>query len=84
LIKSQETESDRTIVRRVEEVAIKHGVSMAKVAAAWTLKKGCCPIMGLNTKERIDEAVTTVDWHLPDEDVKYLEEPYQAKFVVGH
>jgi diketogulonate reductase-like aldo/keto reductase len=40
--------------------------------------------MGLNTKERIDEAVTIVDWHLPDEDAKYLEEPYQAKFVVGH
>lgn len=50
LLRSQETESDRVIVQRVEEIAIKHGVSMAKVAAAWTMRKGCCPIMGLNTK----------------------------------
>ena len=84
LIRNQETESDRTIVQRVEEVAAQHGVSMAKVAAAWTLKKGCCPIMGLNSKERIDEAVTIVNWHLSDEDVRYLEEPYRAKSVVGH
>lgn len=84
LIRNQETESDRLIVQRVEEVAVQHGVSMARVAAAWTLKKGCCPIMGLISKERIDEAVTIVDWHLPDEDARYLEEPYRAKFVVGH
>lgn len=84
LLRSQETESDRVIVQRVEEVATKHGVSMAKVAAAWTLKKGCCPIMGLNTKDRVDEAVGIVNWDLPDEDAKYLEEPYRAKFVVGH
>lgn len=84
LIRNQETESDREIVQRVEEVAVQHGVSMAKVAAAWTLEKGCCPIMGLNSKERIDEAVTIVNWRLSDEDVRYLEEPYRAKFVVGH
>ena len=84
LIRSQETESDKVTTERVEEVAKKHGVTMAKVAATWTMKKGCCPIMGLNTKERIDEAVGIANWDLPEEDAKYLEEAYRPKFVVGH
>jgi aryl-alcohol dehydrogenase-like predicted oxidoreductase len=84
LIWSQETEIDKVITDRVEEIARKHGVPMAQVAAAWTMKKGCCPIMGLNTKKRIDEAVRTACWDLSDEDGMYLEEAYRPKSVVGH
>ncbi|KAL4937138.1 hypothetical protein BDV06DRAFT_227248 [Aspergillus oleicola] len=80
LIINRETEADREIVERVEEVAKKRGVSMAQVAIAWSL--GCKnenPILGLNSKERIDEAVDAVKVVLSQEERAYLEEPYVPK-----
>ena len=85
LIRSRETETDEMIVKRLEEVAKKYNVGMAKVATAWVLKKqGCYPIVGLSSKERIDQAVEAVKFELSDEDAKYLEEPYQPKMVQGY
>lgn len=84
LIRSKETQVDKAIVDRVEEVAKKNGVSMTCIATAWSIKKGDIPIIGLNTKERIEEAVVNSEYELSDEDAKYLEEPYAPKAVVGH
>ena len=85
LIRSRETETDEMIVKRLEEVAKKHNVGMAKVATAWVLKKpGCYPIVGLSSTERIDQAVEAVKFQLSDEDAQYLEEPYQPKMVQGY
>ena len=61
LIRSRETASDKAIVDRLEEVARKKGVAMAQVAIAWSLKQeGVNPIVGLGSKERIDQAVEAV------------------------
>ncbi|KAL5336807.1 NADP-dependent oxidoreductase domain-containing protein [Aspergillus crustosus] len=80
LLKNRETEADREIVGRVEEVAKKRGVSMAQVAIAWSLsQKSENPILGLGSKERIDEAVEAVKARLSEEEKKYLEEPYVPK-----
>ena len=80
LIRSRETESDKAIVDRVEEIAKKKGVSMAQVAIAWSLSHpNENPILGLNSKERIDEAVASIKVKLTDEEIKYLEEPYIPK-----
>jgi aryl-alcohol dehydrogenase-like predicted oxidoreductase len=89
LIRSKENEVDKAIIDRVEELARKKGVSMAKVAIAWVVQKGANPIVGLSSKERIDEAVEAVKWQsqggLTEEDVRYLEEPYQPKVApVGY
>lgn len=84
MIRSRESEVDKAIVDRVEEVAKKHGVSMTCIATAWSIKKGCCPIIGLNKKERIDEAVANSAFQLSDEDAAYLEEPYLPKPISGH
>lgn len=85
LIRSRETEVDKTIVDRLEEVAKKRGVGMALVATAWSLKqKGVNPIVGLSSKERIDQAVEAIKFELSDEEAKYLEEPYQSKAVQGY
>ena len=84
LIRSRETETDKRIVERVEEVAKKRGVSMAQVATAWVLKReSVFPIVGLGSKERIDEAVGAVKLGLTDEEARYLEEPYVPKVVGG-
>lgn len=71
--------SDKAVVDRLEEVAKKLNVSMAKVAIAWSIRKGVNPILGLQSIKRIDEAAETVNFELSDEDMKLLEEPYRAK-----
>lgn len=84
LVRSRETESDKAIVDRVEEVAKKKGVSMAQVAIAWSLQNpNENPILGLNSKERIDEAVASIKVKLTPEEVKYLEEPYIPKTLTA-
>lgn len=82
--RSRQNEADDAIVSRVEEIAARHGVSMAVVATAWVLKKGAYPIVGLNSVERMDEAIRAISFKLSDEEAKYLEEPYVPKPVFGH
>lgn len=81
MVRGKETEADREIVKRVEEVARNKGVSMAQVATAWCLAKGTNPILGLNSKERIDEAVAAVKVKLTKEEIEFLEEPYVPKAI---
>lgn len=84
LVRDRETEVDKAIIDRVEEVAKKRGVSMAIIATAWCLHKHMVnPIIGLSSKERIDQAVEAVKFKLTDEEIKYLEEPYRPKTVQG-
>jgi aryl-alcohol dehydrogenase-like predicted oxidoreductase len=78
------TEADEEIVRRVEELAGKKGWTMSHVALAWHKSKGTVPIVGFNSISRLDEACDVRGKTLSDEDVKYLEEPYVPKNVVGH
>jgi len=85
LIRSRDDKVDEEIIGRVEVVAKKIGKSMAQVAIAWTLsKKDVCPIVGLNKPERINEAIEATKITLDEEDIKYLEEPYQPKKRQGY
>jgi versiconal hemiacetal acetate reductase len=79
LVRARGTEVDETLVGRVAELAQKHGVPMATIALAWCLKKKVYPITGLHSKERIDQAVSAVSFHLADEDSAYIDEPYAAR-----
>ncbi|KAI4686041.1 uncharacterized protein J4E88_003878 [Alternaria novae-zelandiae] len=83
LVHGREDAIDKKIIERVEEVAKKNNVSMACIATAWTIKKGVCPIIGLSSKERIDETVRNSNFNLSDEDAKYLEEVYVPKARQG-
>ena len=85
MIRSRESEVDKMVIDRVEEIAKKKGVKMAQVATAWVLRKGLeFPIIGLGSKERIDEAVQALKIELTDEEAKYLEEPYLPKAIQGY
>ncbi|CAH0037968.1 unnamed protein product [Clonostachys solani] len=75
---------DKAIVSVVEEVAKQKNLPMAVIATAWCMKKGVNPIVGLNSKERIDEAVLASKVELTNEDVAKLEEAYQPKAVTGY
>ncbi|TAQ87194.1 hypothetical protein B7494_g4508 [Chlorociboria aeruginascens] len=74
-------EVDIKIIKRVEELAEKKGWKMSHVALAWINKKISSPIIGFSSVERIDEALEIRGKTLTDEEVKYLEELYQAKAV---
>lgn len=78
------TDADREVTNRVEEVAKKRGVAMAQVATAWVLSKGCCPIVGMSSIERMDAAVEALSVKLTVEECTYLEEAYLPKPVYGH
>ena len=78
-LKPHETE----IVNRVEELAKKKGVSMANISIAWHLFKGYTPIVGMSSVKRVDDNIKALDVKLTEEEVKYLEEPYQPTNFLG-
>lgn len=83
-VRSRESEADKAIIDRVEEIANKKGVSMAQIAIAWSLTHpGENPILGLHSVKRIDEAVAAIKVQLSPEEIKYLEEPYVPKAVTA-
>lgn len=41
------------------------------------------PLLGLSKPERIDQAVEALKVKLTEDEVKYLDEPYQAKPVAN-
>lgn len=81
----RESESNKQIITAVEEIAKARGVSMAVVSTAWCLsKQNVNPIVGLNSKERIDEAVSAVTFKLTEEEISKLEASYVPREVIGH
>ncbi|KAK6085276.1 aldo-keto reductase [Seiridium cupressi] len=78
------TAEDKEIIERVEKLAEEKGWKMSHVAMAWHKSKGTVPIVGLNSIDRIQEACEMRDKSLTEDDVKYLEEPYVPRKVVGH
>ncbi|EKG13418.1 Aldo/keto reductase [Macrophomina phaseolina MS6] len=78
------TEADRAIIGRVQELAGKKGWKQSQVALAWIVQKGTIPIVGFSSVDRIEEAVQLKGKTLTEEELKYLEEPYVPKPIIGH
>ena len=78
-------ESDYRILDRVTDLAKKRGISNAQIALAWMLHKPAItsPIIGATKPHHLEEAVKALDVHLSDDEIKYLEEPYQPHAVLG-
>ena len=70
--------ADAEIVRRVWELAGRHGVSTSVVAQAWNLSKPVVtsPLVGASRTRYIDDAIAAFDLRLTSEEMAYLEEPY--------
>jgi aryl-alcohol dehydrogenase-like predicted oxidoreductase len=77
-------EEDEQVIRRVMGLAEKKGWKMSQVALAWIIQKGTIPIVGFSNLNRLDEAVGVKGKTLTDQEMKYLEEPYKPKVIVGH
>lgn len=78
------SEADRTIIKRVQELAEKKKWKMSHVALAWINKRITSPIIGFSSLERIDESLDIRGKELTPEEEKYLEEPYIPKNIIGH
>lgn len=74
---------DELIIERVEELALKHDVSMSEISLAWLLTKVTSPIVGATKPHHIETAVNSVELMLTDEEIAYLEEPYVPHELVG-
>lgn len=84
LFKSDD-EVDNEIVKRVEELAKKRGVSMAQIATAWLLSKPAvsAPIVGTTKLEQLEELVAAVKIKLEPSEIELLEEPYLPHKITG-
>jgi aryl-alcohol dehydrogenase-like predicted oxidoreductase len=74
------------INERVQELADAHDASMAQIALAWHLHRDpvTAPIVGVSSVEHLEDAVAAVEIDLSDEDLEYLEGPYEPVPVSGH
>ncbi|KAI0823790.1 Aldo/keto reductase [Trametes gibbosa] len=74
------------IVNRVEEISKKKGVSMAQISTAWIMAKPgvTAPIIGTTSLKNLEDILGALDVNLTEEEIKYLEEPYQPVAIVGH
>ncbi|EIW61081.1 Aldo/keto reductase [Trametes versicolor FP-101664 SS1] len=74
------------IVSRVEELAKKKSVSMAQVSIAWMLSKDgvSAPIVGSTNLKNLEDIIGALAVKLTDDEIKYLEEPYQPLRIAGH
>ena len=80
------TDVDKPVIKRVAELADKHGVPRVHIALAWLLQKDpvTAPIVGATKISHLEDAVGALDFELSTEEVAYLEEPYVPHRVIGH
>jgi aryl-alcohol dehydrogenase-like predicted oxidoreductase len=78
--------TDQLVVKRVAEIAEKHGVSRVQIALAWLLQKKpvTAPIIGATKITHLEEAVAALSVTLTPEEVAFLEDPYVPHSIVGH
>ncbi|KAI8974167.1 Aldo/keto reductase [Trametes punicea] len=74
------------VVERVEELSKKKGASMAQIATAWILSKPgvTAPIIGTTSLKNLEDIIGALDVKLTEDEIKYLEEPYQPVPILGH
>ena len=80
-----QSEADRRIVDRVEEIARARGLPMAQIALAWLMKKPgiTAPIVGASRPAHVEDAVAALNITLTPEEMTKLEEPYVPHQVMG-
>lgn len=85
MLVDRERKADEAIVGVVEAIAKEKGVPMAAVATAWCLsKESVNPIVGLGSKDRIDQIVDALKLKLSEDEIKRLEEPYVPQTKKGY
>ncbi len=76
-------EADGKIIKRVEELSEKRGVSMTEISLAWLLTKADSPVVGATKLSHVDGAVKAVELELTEDEINYLEELYVPHALAG-
>ncbi len=79
-------ETDQQIVKRVADLAERHGVPRVHIALAWLLQKKpvTAPIVGATKITHLEDAVSALSVQLTQAEVTYLEASYVPHPIVGH
>lgn len=79
-------DTDFDVVARVVDLAERLEVKPAQIALAWLLHQEgvTAPIIGASKMFHLEDAIAALDIELSEEDLAYLEEPYQPHPVLGH
>ena len=79
-------ESDFTVVERVVELANQRSVTPSQIALAWLLHQPgvTAPIIGASKMHHLEEDVAALEIELGEDDLEFLQEPYQPHPVLGH
>jgi aryl-alcohol dehydrogenase-like predicted oxidoreductase len=79
-------DNDFDVVDQLNDVARGRGLPPAQVALAWLLHKPgvTAPIVGASKPTHLDDAIAAADVTLTEDEVKLLEQPYQAHAISGH
>jgi aryl-alcohol dehydrogenase (NADP+) len=79
-------DTDFDVVDRVEEIAAQRNVKPAQIALAWVLSKPAvsAPIVGASKLYQLEDAIGALDVTLTPDEIRRLEEPYEAHPVLGH
>jgi 1-deoxyxylulose-5-phosphate synthase len=74
--------SDHATIDAVGRLAHEHGVKRAQIALAWLRSKPVvvAPLVGANTTQQIDDAVSSLDIDLTDTDIRALEAHYTPRY----
>lgn len=62
-----------SLIKKLEEVGQKHGISVAQTAMAWALAKGTLPIIGVTKTNQVVDAATVAQVKLSADEVAGLE-----------
>ena len=73
------------LVEELRAIAEERGVSVAQVAIAWVLSRGddIVPLIGARTRERLDEALGSLDVELTADDLARIEEAVPPGAAAG-
>ena len=79
-------DTDFDIVDRVVEIANERHAKPAQVALAWVMAKPgvSAPIIGASKPYQLEDALAAVQLKLSEDEMRRLEEPYEAHPVLGH
>ncbi|KAK8861539.1 hypothetical protein IAR55_002361 [Kwoniella newhampshirensis] len=78
--------ADQAVIMAIQSIAEKKKVSMAQIALAWSLSKSfiTAPIVGVTSLEKLDDLIQGLAVVLTPEEIKVIDEPYEAKRIFGH
>lgn len=82
---SKTEDADRKVVEALSQLASDRNLPMAQIALAWLLHKSAVtsPIIGASKARQLDDAISSLNITLSEDEIKQLEAPYIPHEVVG-